>query len=207
MPDESPVLSPSRMVRWFAIAAVIVFTVALYFRDGRRVPPLTGTPTATGQPANCPDASRNPCHAPRRERETCPRRLHRRRPREGDRAGAREGGPRGARERQRLGLDAPAARRGEAHDPDGQGPAGARGAASLLGPRSGDGRATALPPREDRIRSPDRGRVLLRLRGGTAFRAGGSGGDRKEDGGGGQGRLPVCTRGGGPPRGEAALQG
>jgi len=52
MPDESPVLSPSRMVRWFAIAAVIVFTVALYFRDGRRVPPLTGAPTATGQPAN-----------------------------------------------------------------------------------------------------------------------------------------------------------
>ena len=24
----------------------------LYFRDGRQVPPLTGTPAATGQPAN-----------------------------------------------------------------------------------------------------------------------------------------------------------
>ena len=52
MPDESPVLAPSRLVRWFAIAAVIVFTVALYFRDGRRVPPLTGAPAAAGQPAN-----------------------------------------------------------------------------------------------------------------------------------------------------------
>jgi len=54
MPDESPVLSPSRMVRWFAIAAVIVFTVALYFRDGRRVLPLTATPpaAATDRPAN-----------------------------------------------------------------------------------------------------------------------------------------------------------
>src|SRR5947208_7265756 len=52
MPDESPVLSPSRLVRWFAIAAVIVFNVALYFRDGRRVPPLTGPPTPPGQPAN-----------------------------------------------------------------------------------------------------------------------------------------------------------
>src|SRR2546426_3619343 len=177
MPDESPVLSPSRMVRWFAIAAVIVFTVALYFRDGRRVPPLTGTPTATGQPANCPDASRHPCHAPRWERETCPRRLYGRRPREGDRAGTREGGPRGARERQRLGFGAPPARRGEGHDPHGQGPAGARGAAPLLGPRPGDGRPAVVPAREDRLRSPDRGRVLLRLRGAAALWAGGFGGD------------------------------
>ena len=52
MADESIILPTSRIARWFAIAAVIVFTVALYFRDGRRVPPLTGTPTATGQPAN-----------------------------------------------------------------------------------------------------------------------------------------------------------
>jgi hypothetical protein len=35
-----------------AIAAVIAFAVVLYFRDGRNVPPLTGTPAATGQPAN-----------------------------------------------------------------------------------------------------------------------------------------------------------
>jgi len=52
MADESSVLPTSRIARWFAIAAVIVFTVVLYFRDGRRVLPLTGTPAATGQPAN-----------------------------------------------------------------------------------------------------------------------------------------------------------
>jgi hypothetical protein len=52
MPDESPVLAPSRIARWFAIAAVILFTVALYFRDGRSVPPMTGAPATTGQPAN-----------------------------------------------------------------------------------------------------------------------------------------------------------
>jgi len=40
------------MARWIAIAAVIAFAVALYFRDGRNLPPLTGTPAATGQPAN-----------------------------------------------------------------------------------------------------------------------------------------------------------
>ena len=54
MPDESPALPTSRIARWIAIAAVIGFTVALYFRDGRRVPPLTATPTAatTDRPAN-----------------------------------------------------------------------------------------------------------------------------------------------------------
>jgi hypothetical protein len=53
MPDESPVLAPSRIARWFAIAALIGFTVALYFGDGRRVPPLTGAPAAaTDQPNN-----------------------------------------------------------------------------------------------------------------------------------------------------------
>jgi hypothetical protein len=52
MPEESPVLPPSRIARWIAIAAVIAFAVALYFRDGRNLPPLTGTPAATGQPAN-----------------------------------------------------------------------------------------------------------------------------------------------------------
>ena len=52
MADESEVLPTSRIARWIAIGAVIVFTVALYFRDGRRVPPLTATSAATGQPAN-----------------------------------------------------------------------------------------------------------------------------------------------------------
>ncbi len=52
MPDESPVLPPARIARWIAIAAAIAIAVALYFRDGRNLPPLTGTPAATGQPAN-----------------------------------------------------------------------------------------------------------------------------------------------------------
>jgi uncharacterized membrane protein len=57
MPDESPVLAPSRIARWIAIAAAIVFTVALYFREGLHVQPLTNTPSTapaaqTGQPAN-----------------------------------------------------------------------------------------------------------------------------------------------------------
>ena len=41
MADETPALPTSRLARWIAIAGVIVFAVALYFRDGRRLPPLT----------------------------------------------------------------------------------------------------------------------------------------------------------------------
>jgi len=52
MADESPQLPVSRLARWIAIAGVIVFAVALYFRDGRRLPPLT-SPAGPGaaQPA------------------------------------------------------------------------------------------------------------------------------------------------------------
>src|SRR2546428_13572768 len=85
MPDESPVLPPSRMARWLAIAAVIAFTVALYFRDGPDVPPLTRTNPSTGQPATYPYAPGKPGHAPRRERETIPGRLEPLRTRAGDR--------------------------------------------------------------------------------------------------------------------------
>ena len=47
MADESNVLPPSRVVRWLAIAVLIGLGVALYFRDGRRLPPLTaGAPAA-----------------------------------------------------------------------------------------------------------------------------------------------------------------
>ena len=46
MPDESPALPTSRLARWIAIALVIAFTVALYFRDGLSVLPLTATPGA-----------------------------------------------------------------------------------------------------------------------------------------------------------------
>jgi uncharacterized membrane protein len=58
MPDDSPPALPtSRIARWIAIAAAIVFTVALYFREGLHVQPLTNTPSTapaaqTGQPAN-----------------------------------------------------------------------------------------------------------------------------------------------------------
>ena len=52
MPDDAPELPTSRLARWIAIGAVIVFAVALYFRDGRRLPALTSpaAPSAA-QPA------------------------------------------------------------------------------------------------------------------------------------------------------------
>jgi hypothetical protein len=56
MADELSVLPTTRIARWTVIGALIAFTVALYFRDGRRLPPLTGAPAApppaTSQPAN-----------------------------------------------------------------------------------------------------------------------------------------------------------
>ena len=50
MVDESNVLPPSRLVRWAVLGALIVIAVALYFRDGRRVPPLGGGPAAPTAP-------------------------------------------------------------------------------------------------------------------------------------------------------------
>ena len=59
MPEDSPVLPTSRIARWIAIAAAIAFTVALYFREGLHLQPLTNAPppaaspaASTGQPAN-----------------------------------------------------------------------------------------------------------------------------------------------------------
>ena len=54
MPDESNVLPTSRITRWLAIGALILLAVALYFRDGRRVPPLTAPAPAPAadQPTN-----------------------------------------------------------------------------------------------------------------------------------------------------------
>ncbi len=49
MSDESNVLPTSRIARWIAIGALIVLAVALYFRDGRRLAPLT-TPAAAPAP-------------------------------------------------------------------------------------------------------------------------------------------------------------
>ena len=53
MADDVPALPTSRLARWIAIGAVIVFAVALYFRDGRRLPPLTSpaAPAAAAEPA------------------------------------------------------------------------------------------------------------------------------------------------------------
>ena len=60
MPDEADALPTSRIVRWVALAMVIGFAVALYFRAGVRLAPLTAPPPppspapppATAQPAN-----------------------------------------------------------------------------------------------------------------------------------------------------------
>ncbi|HET7296003.1 MAG TPA: hypothetical protein VFI66_02615 [Gemmatimonadales bacterium] len=60
MADESNLLPlpTSRIARWLAIGALIAFAVALYFRDGRRVPPLTGGPVA-GEPTSSPGQPAN----------------------------------------------------------------------------------------------------------------------------------------------------
>lgn len=46
MADESNVLPASRIARWIAIGAAILFALALYFRDGRDLPPLAAPPAA-----------------------------------------------------------------------------------------------------------------------------------------------------------------
>ncbi len=51
MPDESNALPTSRIGRWIIFGALILLAVALYFRDGRRLPPLPAAP-APGQPTN-----------------------------------------------------------------------------------------------------------------------------------------------------------
>ncbi len=50
MSDESPVLPTSRIARWLTFGAFILLAVALYFREGRRVAPLTATPPAPPVP-------------------------------------------------------------------------------------------------------------------------------------------------------------
>lgn len=46
MRDESNVLPSGRVIRWIAVAVLLLGAVALYFRDGRRVAPLTAAPLA-----------------------------------------------------------------------------------------------------------------------------------------------------------------
>ena len=54
MADDSNVLPTSRFARWIAVAGAILLAVALYFRDGRRTPPLTASPAAPAAPATGP---------------------------------------------------------------------------------------------------------------------------------------------------------
>jgi hypothetical protein len=41
MADESNLLPPSRLVRWMALGAVILFAVTLYFRWGTHLSPVS----------------------------------------------------------------------------------------------------------------------------------------------------------------------
>ena len=53
MPETTDALPPSRIVRWLAIAVLIGFAVALYFREGTHLAPVTGTaPSAAADTAN-----------------------------------------------------------------------------------------------------------------------------------------------------------
>ena len=55
MADESNVLPTSRIVRWVAIGALLVFALALYFRDGRTLSPVTAPGSATASPTSPAD--------------------------------------------------------------------------------------------------------------------------------------------------------
>jgi hypothetical protein len=50
MADESNVLPPSRIVRWMLLGGVILFAVALYFRSGLKIRPVSA-PSAPAEPA------------------------------------------------------------------------------------------------------------------------------------------------------------
>jgi hypothetical protein len=55
MADESHVLATSRIVRWAAIGALLVAALALYFRDGRNLPPLTAPAAGSASPTTPAD--------------------------------------------------------------------------------------------------------------------------------------------------------
>jgi len=50
MPDESPALPTSRIARWLATGILTLLLVALYFREGRRLLPLTAPPAGVPVP-------------------------------------------------------------------------------------------------------------------------------------------------------------
>ena len=50
MPDDFDQMPASRLVRWGALALLIAFAIAFYFRDGLRLAPLdAGTPPPSAQ--------------------------------------------------------------------------------------------------------------------------------------------------------------
>jgi len=66
MPDESNELPTSRIVRWVALAVAIAFAVALYFRVGVRLAPLTTpppSPSSPSSPSSPPPAAPTPATA------------------------------------------------------------------------------------------------------------------------------------------------
>ena len=62
MPDEADALPTSRIVRWVALAVVIAFAVALHFRAGVRLAPLTTPPPAPPAPPSRPPATAQPAN-------------------------------------------------------------------------------------------------------------------------------------------------
>ena len=47
MSDDTNIIPPVRLARWAAIVLIICLAVALYFRDGRRLPPITARASAS----------------------------------------------------------------------------------------------------------------------------------------------------------------
>ena len=46
MPEDADQLPTSRLVRWAALGALILLAIAIYFRDGLRLPTLEAGPGA-----------------------------------------------------------------------------------------------------------------------------------------------------------------
>lgn len=49
MPEDSDLMPISRLVRWAALALLILLAIAFYFRDGQRLPTLDAVPAAQAE--------------------------------------------------------------------------------------------------------------------------------------------------------------